>query len=333
MRKHNLVFNSLNLTIAIGSILFASSRPAAHAAEEIAKHQESTQAKASKKPIIRELEITGTRLVPKETIVGAIESRPGTAFDRTVATEDLQKLNSLGWFDPKRLQLIPSMNSDRTVHLKIVAEENPPIEGVRFSGNKFFNDYLLRSYFVDLIGKPQNCVRLSNAIDEIESDYHRTGYTNARFTDCEDKDGIVELTLHEGDIDTSRSLVVHSEQSNSFREGSLYGEFTRRLPKTYADKKRETQDSAAPQLRERRWESNFWHDVLKQQSNLRPTWKLYRLNTEQVEGPKDMNLFKVDPAVLDASQWLPPVKLETEQRWLKYWKYGPFEPDRHHTPY
>lgn len=150
---------------------------------------------------IKQVLIEGNRLVPEEHILSAIDSKVGTTFDKDRVLNDLEAIDSLGYFVRDSIEAKP-VQTDEGVLLKIRIEENNPIARVQILGNKLINTDELLVVVQPLIGKPESLKRISETLDRIEKRYQESGYLLARVTDIGlDPDGTLTITLDEGIID------------------------------------------------------------------------------------------------------------------------------------
>lgn len=161
-------------------------------------HKEDSTADAL---IIKEVLIEGNRLIPRESILEAINSKAGTKFDKDRIITDLEAIDKLGYFVHDSIQASPQPSEDGVL-LKIHIEENNPVTRVQILGNNLIKSEELYPIVEDLAGKPESITKISNALDLIEKNYQEKGYVLARVNDIGlDPDGTLTINLNEGHID------------------------------------------------------------------------------------------------------------------------------------
>jgi outer membrane protein insertion porin family len=151
---------------------------------------------------IADFEVTGNHLISKDTILEVLKTKPGDKYSRSNLFDDLRRINEIGFFKEKSLQLLPSKLPEHKVLITICVEENAPVTKFSIQGSEVLKIEDISNVFSDQLGKPQNLTRLSSSIDKVEQLYHDKGYVLARFTDVKDfPDGSVNLRINEGQID------------------------------------------------------------------------------------------------------------------------------------
>jgi outer membrane protein assembly factor BamA len=130
--------------------------------------------------IVESIDIEGNHWIPAELIRAAIKTRPGSRFDRSAIMNDLRAIDSLGYFDAHRLQVIPEMTSNTGVRLRIRVVENALVRKFSFAGNWRISRLELNRLFVGQLWKPQNPYELQAAISEIQKHYRKLGIPFAK---------------------------------------------------------------------------------------------------------------------------------------------------------
>lgn len=192
---------------------------------------------------ISHFEVSGNQLVSKDTILEVLRTQPGDKYDRNKLYDDLKRINEIGFFKEKSLQLLPSKLPENKVLITICVEENAPVTQFSIQGNEVLKTADISKIFSDQLGKPQNLTQLSSSIDKVEQLYHDKGFVLARFTDVKDfPDGSVSLKINEGQID---KVEISGDRRNKDRlirnmlkikPGSIYNEqeLANALKKLYA---------------------------------------------------------------------------------------------------
>lgn len=164
-------------------------------------HGENTITEAESDAVhIKEVEIFGNNLVETSFIKGQISSKEGYPFNRRNIANDLNKLYKSGYFT-QNIRALPIKLDDGNVRLRIIVEENPPIEGFYIVGNNSVSTYEIMSVLKDLEGKPQNILAINAAIESIQELYASKGYILSKVTGLtDDPDNIITIRIDEGVI-------------------------------------------------------------------------------------------------------------------------------------
>ena len=113
------------------------------------------------------------------------------------------------------MKAIPVNNSDGTVTLKIVLEENTPVTDFN---NRRQHSHLYReilTYLLPMKGKPQNIAELNEAIAKIQDCYSSKGYILARIDSVtDDPDGTVNISIKEGTI--NKIMIAGNEKTKDY---------------------------------------------------------------------------------------------------------------------
>lgn len=183
---------------------------------------------------IKEVEIFGNNLLDVNYIKEQIKSKEGYQYIRSDVSNDLRALYNTGYFT-QNIRALPIKIDDSNVKLRIILEENPPIEDFAVIGN----DSIATSEILKILnpykGKPQNILGINNAINEIQELYSTRGYILARVTKVsDDPDGYVYIAINEGIIgdiivegnNKTRDFIV--KRNIFLQPGSVYNENTMR---------------------------------------------------------------------------------------------------------
>jgi len=149
---------------------------------------------------IKDIEIYGNNLVETSFIKQQIKSKEGYPFDRRTVANDLNKLYKSGFFT-QNIRALPIKLDDGNVKLRIIVEENPPIEGFLIEGNNSVSTYEIMEVLKDLEGKPQNILAINAAIEGIQELYASKGYILSKVSSLtDDPDNIITIKIDEGVI-------------------------------------------------------------------------------------------------------------------------------------
>ncbi len=149
---------------------------------------------------IKDIEIYGNNLVETSFIKGQLNSKEGYPFDRKTVANDLNNLYKTGYFT-QNIRALPIKLDNGNVKLRIIVEENPPIEGFMITGNESLSTYEIMEVLKDLEGKPQNILAINAAIESIQELYAGKGYILAKVVNLQDDpDNIITIKINEGVI-------------------------------------------------------------------------------------------------------------------------------------
>ncbi len=183
---------------------------------------------------IKEVEIFGNNLLDVNYIKEQIKSKEGYQYIRSEVSNDLRALYNTGYFT-QNIRALPIKIDDNNVKLRIILEENPPIEGFAIVGNDSISTNEILKILNEYKGKPQNILSINNAINEIQELYSTRGYILARVTKVtDDPDGYVYILINEGVIgdiivegnNKTRDFIV--KRNIFLQPGSVYNENTMR---------------------------------------------------------------------------------------------------------
>ncbi|MBQ8636253.1 BamA/TamA family outer membrane protein [bacterium] len=183
---------------------------------------------------IKEVEIFGNNLLDTNYIKEQIKSKEGYQYVRSVVSNDLRILYNTGYFT-QNIRALPIKIDDNNVKLRIILEENPPIEDFAIVGNNSISTSEILKILDQFKGKPQNILSINSAISEIQELYSTRGYILARVTKVsDDPDGYVYIKIDEGVI--GDIIVEGNNKTKDFiikrniflQPGSVYNENTMR---------------------------------------------------------------------------------------------------------
>ncbi len=126
--------------------------------------------------------------------------RPGQAFDTTLVSEDVARLNRLARF--QRVEARVQLLQDGSVDLIYVLSLQPIVQSVQVVGNKKLDDDTILNQVSVLENTPVDPTQLDRAARRIEESYRAQGYYNALVTVDEEQlreTGIVLFVVREGE--------------------------------------------------------------------------------------------------------------------------------------
>lgn len=151
---------------------------------------------------INKVIIEGNKYLEDDEILAVVQSKPGNNFNKDLILEDLKNIYRLGYFEKTGLEARPEENSDGSIDIYYVVNENPPIADVEVYGTKTIAEVDSYTSFSELIGKPENINLLGQKIQVLENEYLKQGYIIARVKDIDiDSDGTLKIYVDEGIIE------------------------------------------------------------------------------------------------------------------------------------
>lgn len=149
---------------------------------------------------INDIQVVGTNAVTPNYVLSKFTLKKGDVYNTTEVQNGLKSLYQLGFFTD-RMKAVPVENSDGTITLKLVLEENLPVTNVTIEGNSAVSTEELMHYLVPLLGQPQNIGKINDAIEAINDCYNSKGYILARVNNVsDDPDGTINVEVVEGTI-------------------------------------------------------------------------------------------------------------------------------------
>ena len=124
--------------------------------------------------VLKDVEIHGLNVLSPETIKDKIHLKAGDVYNRDTVQADLRNIYETGYFTEK-MRAIPVNNSDGTVTLKLILEENAPVTDFTIEGNTVVSTEEILTPLLEMKGKPQNIAQLNAAISKIQEIYTSKG--------------------------------------------------------------------------------------------------------------------------------------------------------------
>lgn len=163
---------------------------------------------------INDIEILGSNIVKPDFILSKMTLQKGSLYDKDLMQQDLKTIYRLGYFT-ERMKAIPVKNSNGTISLKVILEENIPVTDFTIEGNTVVsNDEIIR-YLLPLKGKPQNITAINEAMENINRCYYSKGYILSKIDSIyDDPDGTLNLSIMEGTI--NKILITGNEKTKEY---------------------------------------------------------------------------------------------------------------------
>ncbi len=151
---------------------------------------------------VKDIEIHGLNVVSEVDVLSKINIHKGDVYNKDAIQEGLKNVYQMGYFTEK-MRAIPVNNSDGTVTLKVILEENSPITDFTIEGNTVVSTDEILEPLLEMKGKPQNISQLNGAIEKIQNIYSSKGYILARIASVtDDPDGTVNIKIKEGTVNS-----------------------------------------------------------------------------------------------------------------------------------
>ncbi len=163
---------------------------------------------------INDIEILGANIIKPEFILKKMSLQKGDLYDKDLMQQDLKTIYKLGYFT-ERMKAIPVKNSNGTISLKIILEENVPVTDFTIEGNTVVSSDELMRYLLPLKGKPQNITDINAAMEKINACYYSKGYILSKIDSIyDDPDGTLNLSITEGKI--NKILISGNEKTKEY---------------------------------------------------------------------------------------------------------------------
>ena len=179
---------------------------------------------------ISDIEILGSNIIKPDYILSKMSLKKGDLYDKEKMQKDLKTIYKLGYFTEK-MKAVPVKNSNGTISLKIIVEENIPVTDFTIEGNTVVSSEEIMQYLLPLKGKPQNIAAINQAMENINQCYYSKGYILSKIDSIyDDPDGTLNLSITEGKINSisikgnekTKEYVI--ERNIMTEPGSVYNE-------------------------------------------------------------------------------------------------------------
>ena len=163
---------------------------------------------------INDIEILGANIIKPEYILKKISLKTGDLYDKDTMQKDLKTIYKMGYFT-ERMKAVPVKNSNGTISLKIIIEENIPVTDFTIEGNTVVATEELMRYLLPLKGRPQNINAINAAMENINQCYYNKGYILSKIDSIyDDPDGVLNLSITEGKI--NKILISGNEKTKEY---------------------------------------------------------------------------------------------------------------------
>ena len=181
---------------------------------EDADYTETASVDAANISYINDIEILGANIIKPEYIMSKMSLKKGDLYDKDVMQQDLKAIYRMGYFT-ERMKAIPVKNSNGTISLKIIVEENIPVTDFTIEGNTVVSSDEIMQYLLPLKGKPQNITAINQAMEKINECYYSQGYILSKIDSIyDDPDGTLNLSITEGKI--NKIMIAGNEKTKEY---------------------------------------------------------------------------------------------------------------------
>lgn len=163
---------------------------------------------------INDITILGSNIIKPEYILSKISLKKGDLYDKDAMQKDLKTIYKLGYFTEK-MKAVPVKNSNGTISLKIIVEENIPVTDFTIEGNTVVSSEELMRYLLPLKGKPQNITAINQSMEQINQCYYNKGYILSKIDSIyDDPDGTLNISITEGKI--NKIMITGNEKTKEY---------------------------------------------------------------------------------------------------------------------
>ena len=211
------IYKNFIVFVLFLGVLFTSGLCYADEVDEMleeAGYEEEPAAESANVAYINDIEILGANIIKPEYIMSKMSLKKGDLYDKDAMQQDLKTIFRLGYFTEK-MKAIPIKNSNGTISLKIIVEENIPVTDFTIEGNTVVSSDEIMQYLLPLKGKPQNITSINQAMEKINECYYSKGYILSKIDSIyDDPDGTLNLSITEGKI--NKIMITGNEKTKEY---------------------------------------------------------------------------------------------------------------------
>lgn len=171
---------------------------------------------AETSPLIKSVEINGSKKISENTIYSKIKSKVGDPFSKYTVQEDIKRIHRIGYFDDVRVDID---SFEGGVKLIFILKEKPTIVSIDYQGNDEFEEEDIKEHVTITPGAISNLSLITDNVKKIVSFYQSEGYWLARAVPVIRKisDDAVALTfqIDEGEEVAVREITIDGNKSLS----------------------------------------------------------------------------------------------------------------------
>ncbi len=163
-------------------------------------YQDQQEKLSKEQAVIKDIQIQGANNVSNDLIRQQMQLQHGSPYSRDMLMLDLKNIYDMGYFT-ENMKALPISNSDGTVSIQIIVEENAPITDFTIEGNTVVSTEEILDVLLPIKGQPQNIGMLNQAIAEVQKLYIDKGYILSRIDSVsDDPDGTINISIVEGKV-------------------------------------------------------------------------------------------------------------------------------------
>jgi outer membrane protein assembly factor BamA len=151
-------------------------------------------------PKIVSVDITGNVRIPAATILGALEAKAGEDYNPKLVSDDLARLNAIGYFADVAAPLVRQRPDGIAITYRVV--ENPVISKIAFEGNTHVPSDTLLALMDTSVGQVFNTNTFKQDVLKINSYYDKIGFaglpSHVRDLNLDAAGGVLTLKIQEG---------------------------------------------------------------------------------------------------------------------------------------
>jgi outer membrane protein assembly factor BamA len=151
-------------------------------------------------PKIVSVDVTGNVRIPSSTILGALVAKPGENYDPKLVSEDLARLNAIGYFADVAAPEVRQRPGGIAITYRVV--ENPVITKINFNGNTHVPNDTLNALMDTSVGQVFNSNTFKQDVLKINSYYDKIGFaglpSHVIDLNLDTNTGVLTLKIQEG---------------------------------------------------------------------------------------------------------------------------------------
>jgi outer membrane protein insertion porin family len=143
-------------------------------------------------PVVREIVVTGAKMVEEATVRARIGSREGAPYDAEQTSRDVRALFELGSFEDIK---VDAESFEGGVRLTYLLTERPLMRAVEFEGNKEVSTDDLKEKAALPLNAPYNPVTVAGAVARMRALYREKGFYQAALRTSVEPAGVGQVRL------------------------------------------------------------------------------------------------------------------------------------------
>jgi outer membrane protein insertion porin family len=168
---------------------------------------------------VTEIRVTGNQRIEADAILRVLETRPGSVYDETRLSKDLEAIYNMGYFDDVRVEV--EYGADGNIVIFDVREK-PTIREIEFTGNRAIDNEKITENIDISTGSILNIFRIQRNIRIIEALYREKNYHNIKVTyvihPLEHNQADLEFVVEEGEKVRIKEIRFDGNQAYTTKE-------------------------------------------------------------------------------------------------------------------